>query len=163
MSRLPQPYRQIAIARALASGEAHRSIVRRYAREWGRTERAIYYMIARVLKTWHERPNRTKSEPRNTETLIRVLMLREALKTGAPRGAIATRFAEAWGMRRSSVYDLIARAIGSRPEEIHDELNRARVRLLVGRVRLLESAREAGDHATAAKVFALMVKCQGQR
>jgi hypothetical protein len=44
------PERQIEIARAIASGETRLSIVRRFAKLWGVTERTIRYMIDQILE-----------------------------------------------------------------------------------------------------------------
>ena len=108
----PHPYRQIEIAKAIASGESRASIARRFAQQWGITKRAVFYMIAKTIRRMNAKTPAPKVKmPSEDESLVMMLMLRDAMKSGEPRGEIVCRFADAWAMHPCSVDRLITRAI----------------------------------------------------
>ncbi len=144
----PHPYRQIEIAKAIASVSHVFSIARRFAQQWGITKRAVFYMIAKTIRRMNAKTPAPKVKmPSEDESLVMMLMLRDAMKSGEPRGEIRVLLADAWAkMYRRSVDRLITRAIQANHEQIQSELRGARALLRAFRLsEKLSRARQAGD------------------
>jgi hypothetical protein len=113
-----QPYRQIALLKALASGEKRSALVARFSKEWGLTPQAIYKALSRILIKRPVLPELWK--PTKPEVIERMRVLDEAVKSGMSRAEIHERYRGTWGVSENWL-DMLLQRVRARSQEDFDQ------------------------------------------